>query len=188
MLSLIAFFSAVCLIFPALTRHTEKKSVQGFAVGCWIFGLLWTFGSAVATTDYAVNRDAKVRAYSNGVQLDPKVVSCVYFHFLWFHSLSRMERELTCVLVSPDFSALQKATGLSPKYWIHGYSNVSLFLPLIIAHTCTLTCAFYFIFAVLIYSEIRGHRTLAIDTIRHHIFSSHHHRMATGSFLSLRCI
>jgi len=100
LLSLIAFFSAVCLIFPPLIRHTEKKSVQGFAVGCWIFGLLWTFASAVATTDYAVNRDAKVKAYSNGVQLDPQIVS-----------------------------ALQKATGLSPKYWIHGYTKFLAIAP-----------------------------------------------------------
>jgi len=100
LLSLIAFFSAVCLIFPPLTHRTEKKSVQGFAVGCWIFGLLWTFGSAVVTTDFAVNRDAKVKAYSDGVQLSPQVVS-----------------------------ALQKATGLSPKYWIHNYTKFLTITP-----------------------------------------------------------
>lgn len=53
-----------------------------------MFALLWTFGTAVATTDYAVNRDAKVTAYVNGVKLDPQIVSCVYFIYDGFFALT----------------------------------------------------------------------------------------------------
>jgi len=95
LLSIIAFFSAVALLFPSFHHHTEnRKGVQPFAIGCWIFGLVWTFGTAVATTVYGVNRSAKNAAFVDGTALPPNVVS-----------------------------ALQAAAGLDAHYWIHSYTK-----------------------------------------------------------------
>lgn len=80
LLSIIAFFSAVALLFPQFHHHTEnRKGVQPFAIGCWIFGLVWTFGTAAATTVYGVNRSAKNAAFVDGTALPPNVVRYVIF-------------------------------------------------------------------------------------------------------------
>ena len=49
----------------------------------------------MATTDYAVNRDAKVSAYLAGEKVDPATVACVsllFFSFLFSFSWMRTER------------------------------------------------------------------------------------------------
>jgi len=108
LLSIIAFWSFVSLVLASLSHHgrsshtlydevnrrTERKSTQLFALGWWVFGLFWTFGTAVASLDYGVNRDATTKAYIAGVEVPAATVA-----------------------------QLQKATGLSSAYWVHGYTK-----------------------------------------------------------------
>jgi len=101
LLAIIAFFSYACLLVPSVTARTEHhKGLQTLGLASWVFALLWTFGSAIPTTIYGRNRSAKTEAYLAGVALPPATVS-----------------------------ALQKATGIDPHYWIHGYTKFLVIAP-----------------------------------------------------------
>lgn len=95
LLSIIAFFAYVCLLFPSIMKRTEyRKGLQAIGLGWWSFGLAWTIATAIATTVLGRNGTAKTNAYVAGVALPPATVA-----------------------------ALQAATGLNSHYWIHGYTK-----------------------------------------------------------------
>jgi len=114
LISIIAFWSFVFLLLSSLAnarrnsklydgahRRTEgKKGVQLFALGCWIFALLWTFASAVPSLDYNRNRNAKTKAWIGDEQLPADTVK-----------------------------ALEDASGLESAYWVHGYVKFASITP-----------------------------------------------------------